>query len=77
MLMGMPSCAEVTRLADALLADELGRGQRLRLRVHLFMCVHCARYVRQLRALLGALPRLHGPASEDEVAAVMAGIESH
>jgi hypothetical protein len=40
-------------------------------RMHLMMCRHCRRYVRYLRALLAAIPFMHGPASDEEVSRVM------
>lgn len=71
----MLKCKEVVGQADQLLAGELKPRQRAALRLHLMMCHHCRRYVRQLRLLLRAIPRMHQPASEQEVTAVMKRIE--
>lgn len=52
----MLRCNEVTRLVAT---DDIHRapiGTRLMFRLHLMMCRHCRRYVRELRAL-GALAR--------------------
>lgn len=48
---GMMSCREVHRIVATDAATTLGWRDRLRLRLHVLMCHHCARYVRQLTAL--------------------------
>ena len=48
---GMFSCREVHEHASMETYDDLGVMARLKFRMHLLMCVHCARYVRQLQAL--------------------------
>tara|TARA_B100000676_G_scaffold250363_1_gene254886 strand:- start:940 stop:1167 length:228 start_codon:yes stop_codon:yes gene_type:complete len=54
----MLKCKHVTEKADALVdGSALSRRERFALRLHLMMCHNCRRYVRQLRALLGFLPR--------------------
>lgn len=52
----MLSCSEVTRLCAS---EELRHApwlRRLRVRLHLLICDHCKRYVRELR-LIGAAVR--------------------
>lgn len=73
----MLSCREVVDSADQLLDGALNRRQRLAMKMHLLMCHHCRRYVRQLRALLQAAPFMHSQASDNEVLEVMANIHSH
>ncbi len=48
------TCSQVVGLisSDEYLAA--GRLQRLGIRMHLLLCKHCARYLRQLRILAGA-----------------------
>jgi hypothetical protein len=60
---GMFSCREVHQLVATGDHEDLGFMMRLKLRLHVMMCVHCARYVAQLktlgeqaRRLLGRLP---------------------
>ncbi|MBQ25811.1 zf-HC2 domain-containing protein [Alcanivorax sp.] len=54
----MLKCKHVVVKADALVdGAPLTRRERFALRLHLLMCHHCRRYVRQLRALLNTLPR--------------------
>ncbi len=67
----MLSCREVVRDSDLLLAGELPWQRRLSLKMHLLMCHHCRRYVRQLRVLIRAVPFMHGKASDEEVSEIM------
>ena len=73
----MLSCREVVDSTDLLLDGVMNRRQRLAMKMHLLMCHHCRRYVRQLRALLKAAPFMHSQASDAEVLEVMAHIQSH
>ena len=73
----MLTCREVVTDTDRLIAGELTRRQRWAMHLHLIMCRHCRRYVRQMRALLRAIPTMHAKASEQEVAEVMDVIDKH
>lgn len=54
----MLKCKDVVEKADALVdGSPLTWRERLAMRLHLLICHHCRRYVRQLRALLNNLPR--------------------
>ena len=44
----MLSCKEVTRLISESMDRQLPFGQRMALRMHLFMCKLCSRYRRQM-----------------------------
>lgn len=70
----MLKCRDIVENADALIDQELSFRRRLTVRMHLFMCVHCRRYVRQLRDLLRAIAGMHGPASGREVSSIMKAI---
>ncbi len=59
-----PNCAEMSRLASRRLDEPLSLKQRLRMRLHLLICVWCKRYIRQLDFLH------HGSARVDEHLAV-------
>lgn len=63
----MLSCREVTDKASDYLDDALPLGQRMALRMHLAMCRHCRRYLRQLRATVAALGSLDGADVAEEV----------
>lgn len=73
----MLKCREVVDDADQLINGDLNRRQRFAIGMHLLMCHHCRRYVRQLRALLQAIPFIHGKANDAEVSQVMAHIRRH
>lgn len=45
----MLRCRELVEQADAYLADDLTKWQRIQFRLHLAVCRHCRRYVRQLK----------------------------
>lgn len=52
----MLKCQHVEQRADALVdGEKLPLGERLALRIHLMICRHCRRYLRQLRALVRTL----------------------
>ncbi|MEQ3724942.1 zf-HC2 domain-containing protein [Alcanivorax sp.] len=54
----MLKCKDLVAKADALVdGAPMTMRERLAMRMHLLMCHHCRRYVRQLRALLRTLPR--------------------
>jgi len=68
----MLSCKELVHNADALIDGGLPLRRRLALRLHLFFCVDCRRYLRQLRLMVGALRRrAPDQASAQEVAQVL------
>lgn len=73
----MLKCREIAENADHFLDGDISRRQRLALKMHLLMCRHCRRYVRQLRSLLRAIPFMHGKASNTEVTQVMEHIHNH
>ncbi len=47
----MMKCREISRLVAMDGIRELGFRQRLELRLHVFMCRHCRRYLQQIRSL--------------------------
>lgn len=73
----MLKCRDVPQQTTSLLAGQLDWRQRLALRLHLLICGHCRRYVRQLRRLLAGLPLMHGEASDAEVDAVVRRVCDH
>jgi anti-sigma factor ChrR (cupin superfamily) len=69
----MLKCRDLPSEAEKFLAGELSPGQRASMRLHLFMCYNCRRYIRQLRVLLGALPGVAEPtpASDHDIEQIM------
>lgn len=72
----MLKCREVVNSAGQYIDGEMNRRQRLAMKMHLLMCHHCRRYIRQQRALLKAIPFMHRQASKDEVDKVMEHIDN-
>ena len=51
----MLKCNEVSGLVSTDEVDDLGLMKRLEFKMHIMMCVHCRRYVQQIKSLgLGA-----------------------
>lgn len=68
----MLKCKHVVEKAGALVdGTPLSPRERFALRLHLMMCHHCRRYVRQLRALLGFLPREAEPLDDARTEAIL------
>lgn len=67
----MLTCREVSARAVELHAGELGFFGKLKLKLHLFMCRHCQRHLRQMALLLGALRDLRPDAGDPDVDAIL------
>jgi len=64
------TCKDLTENADAYLQGELGWFGRAQVRLHLWMCSHCRRYMDQLAATIAALqamPAAEGPGLAEHV----------
>ncbi len=68
----MLTCRELVRtLASDYLDDQLNWRQRIGVRLHLLICDHCRRFVRQLTLVRGVLSRRpEPPPAETEVTAL-------
>ena len=75
----MMTCRDVITLSDDHVDGTLSWRQRAAVRLHLFMCVHCRRALRQLRATLALLrqSRRHGAAPAPGEDALMATFRHH
>lgn len=62
----MLSCKDITEQANEYLECELPLVKRLKFRMHLFMCVHCNRYVQQLNTTIESLKRYKTDSDVDE-----------
>lgn len=51
----MPTCREVHRLLSEGMDRRLAPGERVRVRLHLFVCGACGRFARQMALLRRAL----------------------
>lgn len=54
----MLKCKDVAELASRYVDHDLGVMQRAQIRLHLMMCRHCTRYVRQLRQTVALLKEI-------------------
>lgn len=54
----MLTCKELTEWATDYLEEDLPWSQRLRVRMHLWMCRNCRRYLDQMRTVISLLGRL-------------------
>jgi len=70
----MLSCTEVVAHSEALLEGEASLWKRIQIRMHLRVCEHCTRYIRQLDILLRCFRRLHRPAGDDKVEEIMEAV---
>ncbi len=73
----MLSCAQITELVATYLDKQMPLRQRMSFRMHIAMCRHCRRYLKQVRTtiqLTGALPTEPMPDAvrDDLVRALMA-----
>ena len=74
----MLKCREVVDKADALVdRTPLPWRERLALHLHLFICSHCRRYVRQLRALTQSMNRDDAPLSDEQTRATLNALNLH
>jgi len=62
----MLKCKQVTHLVASDEITSLSWWGRWQVRLHLLMCVHCRRYVRQVRAIGRAARELWGAPPVDE-----------
>ncbi len=54
----MLSCKALVARSSEFLDGELGLGQRLSVRMHLAMCQHCRRFIKQMRLSQAVLRKL-------------------
>lgn len=60
----MFSCKDVTEKANQYIDQELPLGARLKVQLHLFVCVNCRHYIKQLHMTINALGRMRKPADD-------------
>ena len=62
----MLSCKEITENANKYLEKDLPFFVRLKVKMHLKMCIHCQRYVQQLQTTIELLGRMKQPVNIKE-----------
>ena len=60
----MLSCRDITRHANDYLEKDMTFVTRIKLKMHLLMCIHCRRYVKQLQTTILTLGKLKDPEPE-------------
>lgn len=67
----MLSCREITELATEYAEGSMAFSDRVRFLMHLSMCRHCRRYVRQLKATVRTVGRMVAPPPSPETKAAL------
>ena len=62
----MLSCKDVTEEANSYIDDELPFMKRISVRMHLFICKNCRRYMDQLHLTVQTLGQIYTPESISE-----------
>jgi len=75
----MFSCKEITEKASEYLDQELPFFTRLKVRMHLQICVHCKRYMDQLQITIKTLSKMRNtdPVDESTVDQVVENIKKN
>ena len=58
----MLSCKDITEKANQYLDKEVSLFTRVEMKIHMFICDNCKRYVEQLRTTIAALGKMNTPA---------------
>jgi hypothetical protein len=53
-----PHCDEITRLVSESMDRRLSTGERIKVRLHFYVCYFCERYARQVRLLRTAMQKV-------------------
>lgn len=72
------TCKHVCEHASDFIDGAASLRQRLLLRLHLFLCKHCRRYLRQFRTVIGIVPKLatRDTPSDEEIDRLVARLMS-
>lgn len=62
----MLSCKDITENANKYLEKDLPFFVRLKVKMHLKMCIHCQRYVEQLQTTIQLLGKMKQSANTDD-----------
>jgi len=57
----MISCRDIAKLSSQYLDKDLPLITRMRIKMHLMMCVHCHRFMKQLQTTINTVKRLKEP----------------
>ena len=65
-MLSMLSCKEITEKANEYLEKDLPFFVRLKVKMHLKMCIHCQRYVEQLQTTIQLLNKMKQSTATDD-----------
>ncbi len=68
----MLTCWEMSEMGSDIIDQELSFNSRMAVMMHIGMCRHCRRYIKQLNLTSGVLKTLSLPAEPEEIARVLA-----
>ena len=66
LLRRLPTCRQTVYVASQSLERPLSLGERLKLKVHLWVCIWCVRYLEQLQLMRDTLRARGSKLSDDE-----------
>lgn len=73
----MLKCRHIVDQSSDYLGHEMSFGKRLEFRMHLLMCHHCRRFIRQFRAAVRMTRRLpKTPVSQEQINVVLHQIDT-
>lgn len=73
----MLSCKQITEQACDYLEKHLTFRQRLQVWLHLLICHHCRRYIRQIRSTVGCLHSHRKSVSDQQAEEIVVKIINH
>ena len=74
----MLKCSEISHLASDYLDNHLDWKTSLSVRMHIFICVHCRRFVRHLRSSIRIVQGMaRESATDDEIKYIVNALTSH
>lgn len=71
----MLNCRQMAELGSDIIDHRLGLRSRLSVMLHLRMCGHCSRYVKQLRLTSQVLQVLPIDTDQDDLRAILAALQ--
>ncbi|ACV27854.1 anti-sigma factor family protein [Kangiella koreensis] len=63
----MLSCKHLVEQASEYIDDEMSAGKKIQVKLHLFMCVSCRRYLKQLKLTMAMLGRKKNHQASEEM----------
>lgn len=77
----MLSCRDITQKANDYLEKDLPFAARMNVKMHLLICIHCRRYIKQLQTTIHTLGRIQPPAAntatEQQIQQVVELLKKH